>query len=785
MKKIYTSFMAMLLLTGSMAQNWKPGDFKLATRWSKEVSPTNALKEYPRPQMVRDNWLNLNGLWEYAITTQDMDMPLSYEGWILVPYPLESALSGVQRHITPQQALWYRKTVAYTKKVSKRVLIHFGAVDNEATVYVNGTEIGKHKGGYTTFSFDITDALKSGDNEIVVRVFDPTDQGIYPHGKQVSNPANIYYTPTSGIWQTVWLETVPVAYVHSLKFTPDIDNGTLNITVNGPDGYDVEIAVFNNNGYDVRGKTNTLLKVPIKDMKLWSPESPFLYDLRVKLTKGAKTIDEVKSYFAMRKVSIDKDDKGFYRIFLNNSYAYNLGTLDQGFWPDGLYTAPTDDALKFDIEAIKAMGFNTIRKHIKVEPDRWYYWADKLGMLVWQDFVNPNQSLPEGSKSAFEKQLNETMDQLHNHPSIISWVLFNEKWGQYDQKRLTEYVKQKDPSRLLNSHSGEILYVNEKLRSPSPDAWVSSDVADVHSYPDPMNAPAREGRVQILGEFGGIGVFIPDHQWNAGSAWGYINEKPAELRTRYSIMNRNLQLLEKEGLAGSIYTQPFDVEGEQNGLMTYDREVIKIPFGELRKIHQFLNPDMGASPAVAIRDANVTNPDEIYDLALQEFIDGKQADLKKLSMLAAQAGDAAGRNRFNSLYVQSLKAPYTREDLEFVTGTTNKVSDPGFTILQQELKRKGDRKLHVKLMSIVFNDVIAPYVPNAQAQPDWEEVKGRINIYGAPGEEIYLRAKTIHTLNQQDWTNFTLAAKEYLLKYHQYIKPEEKDMLRQQIDAHK
>jgi beta-galactosidase/beta-glucuronidase len=308
------------------------------------------------------------------------------------------------------------------------VKLNFGAVDYEATVYINGSEAGKHDGGYTEFSFDITALLKDGVNEIVIKVFDPTDQGVGQHGKQLLTPANIYYTPTSGIWQTVWLEKVPVKSINSLTITPDVDKSLVNVTVNSNTNSKVALIV---DGKTIKSIANKQIAIPIKNPKLWTPGNPNLYDLTVKMGN-----DEVKSYFGMRKVSIGKDEKGVDRIMLNNKAYYNLGILDQGFWPDGLYTAPTDDALAFDIKAIKTMGFNTIRKHIKVEPARWYYWADKLGMLVWQDMVNPNQSLPEGSKVAFEKGCQEELTQLHNYPCITTWILFNEKWGQYDQKRL-------------------------------------------------------------------------------------------------------------------------------------------------------------------------------------------------------------------------------------------------------------------------------------------------------------------------------------------------------------
>lgn len=784
-----------LLLCGSFftkAQtHWQPSQLRLQTRWSKLVSPQNALKEYPRPQMVRPAWTNLNGLWDYAITAKDAAAPSTYDGQILVPYPLESALSGVQKRLTPQQNLWYKKVIEHKVDNSKKTLIHFGAVDNEATLFVNGKEAGKHEGGYTEFSFDITNALKEGENELVLKVFDPTDQGIYPHGKQVTNPANIYYTPTSGIWQTVWLETVPVNYISSLKFTPDIDKGILNITVNAPAGYSVTITAseYNNIAGTVKGKTNTLLKLPIKNAKLWTPSDPFLYDLDVELVKGSKTIDKVRSYFGMRKVSVGKDEKGYYRIFLNNKYVFNLGTLDQGFWPDGLYTAPTDEALKFDIEAIKAMGFNTIRKHIKVEPARWYYHADKLGMIVWQDFVNPNQALPGGSKAAFEKQLNETIAQLYNHPSITTWVLFNEKWGQYDQKRLTEYVKQTDPSRLLNAHSGELLWVNEKLRSPSPDAWVSSDIADVHSYPDPINAPAKEGRIQILGEFGGIGVFIPDHQWLSNKSWGYVQVTPSQLLGKYTIMNQHLQLLEREGLAGSIYTQPFDVEGEENGIMTYDREIIKMPFEELRKVHGHLNNNIGTVPQVTAQNADITDPGIKYSALLQEYIDGKRerAFLEKLLMMAAQVGDKNGAQRIGTDYIAGLKTPLSDEEIKSVSQLTASTKDPGFKLMQDNAeafkKVIGDRQFTVNMMNMIYSGEMKPLIEN-NASPDWSAIEEKVKPFGVAGEEIFLRAKTIHFLNAQEWTSYVPAAKEYLEKFGANVRESEKKMFQETIDQH-
>nr|WP_068891209.1 glycoside hydrolase family 2 [Pedobacter panaciterrae] len=787
-----TALLSFLSIDGQ-AQDYNMQNIPIQTRWAKEVSPTNALKEYPRPQMVRTNWTNLNGLWDYAITPKSQDMKVLSEGKILVPYPIESALSGVKKALLPDQQLFYKKIFAKPLlKAGERLLLHFGAVDWQTTVYVNSKEVASHKGGYSSFSMDITDVLIAGDNLLMVKVWDPTDQGIGPHGKQVLNPANIYYTPTSGIWQTVWMEVVPAAHIEGLVMTPDIDKGVLNLKVNGAAGYSVEATAFDGKTKvnAVFGAADSDLELAVKNPKLWSPEAPFLYDLSIKLLKDGKVVDEVKSYFGMRKISIAKDAAGVDRIFLNNKPYYNLGTLDQGFWPDGLYTAPTDEALAFDIKAIKAMGFNTIRKHIKVEPARWYYHADKLGMLVWQDFVNPNQGLPEGSKEEFERESAAEMAQLHNYPSIVCWVLFNEKWGQYDQQRLSEWVKKTDPSRILNGHSGELLYVNEVLRSPSPNAYVSADMTDVHAYPDPMMSMKQSGKAQVCGEFGGIGVFIPEHQWLTGSAWGYIQEKPAGLMTKYKIMNQHLQLFEKQGLSGSIYTQPFDVEGEQNGLMTYDREVIKIPFAELRKIHAPLNPNMGAIPEVTAKDADLTEPGLLYSAMLDQYIAGKRdtAFLKKMAMMATQSGDKTGSELAGSAYISGLKMPLSNVDISSVVAFTKSTKDPGFALMNQNSeafkKAMGDRKYTVAMMNMILKGEMEPLM-NAGDQVDWAAVEAVVRPYGAPGEEILLRAKTIGFYNKQDWINYVPAASAYLEKFGVNVPETERSMFQAAIDQHK
>jgi hypothetical protein len=794
--------MALTQAQSPSQDNWRPAGLKLPTRWTRQVSPTNALPEYPRPQMVRGamkgsgepegGWQNLNGLWDYAITDSSSHSP-AYMGRILVPYPIESALSGVNKTVQPNQHLWYRRMFNVpVHGANHRILLHFGAVDWQTTVFINGKEMGTHTGGYDHFSFDITDALKNGENELVVKVDDPTDQGPNPHGKQVLKPSGIWYTPTTGIWQTVWLETVPETYIESVQLTPDVDGNKVKVRVNVKGASRGDYTIVTSLGNKKNGmEWNTAnIELPVKNKRLWSPSDPYLYDLYISVRRGGEELDWVKTYFGMRKVEIKKDDKGFDRIFLNNKYVFNLGVLDQGFWPDGLYTAPTDEALAFDIKAIRAMGFNTTRKHIKREPDRWYYWCDKLGIMVWQDMINPSFKLNDEAKKEFEKECRENITELYNHPSIITYTLFNEKWGQYDQERLTKWIKQLDPTRLVNGHSGEYLYVNEKLRSPSPNAYIESDLTDVHSYPDPMNALQLNGKARVVGEFGGVGVFIPDHQWNAGTAWGYVTVTPAQLKWKYTVMNQHLKLLEQEGLSASIYTQPFDVEGEQNGLMTYDREVVKIPFEELRKIHSMLVPTAAHLPKASAKNADLTEPAKLYAQMVAQYINGRHdaVFLKQLAMTAAQTNDAAGRNRFGAEYMASLQKPYSDEDLAFIEAATKKVTDPGFSVLldrETELKGSEQRSLRTKLMNLIYQDLIAPYVSNARSKPDWKEIEEKIKPYGKVGEEVFLRAKTIDLYNKKDWPSYVPAATLYIEKYGSSLKPEELKSFSDAIEKNK
>ena len=589
---------------------WKPADRPLMTKWAREVSPEKVHPEYPRPQMVREGWLNLNGLWDYAIKPKDASRPDSFDGQILVPFPVESALSGVMKPVGPDNRLWYRRTFTVPEKWTahkKRLLLHFGAVDWDATVWVNGKEVGNHKGGYDPFTFDITDALKSdGEQEIVLSVWDPTDAGTQPRGKQVRKPGGIMYTAVTGIWQTVWLEPVNPVYIESIQMTPDIDAGVLRLKVevggdvSDPGLYNVNVTLVGNppqrvsetRGQRATGITvggiNEELQVVIKEPTLWSPDQPHLYDLDIVLGRkeseeetqpGGRMVfyefaDRVRTYFAMRKISLGKDEDGILRLCLNNKPLFQYGPLDQGWWPDGLYTAPTDEALRYDIEVTKKLGMNMARKHVKVEPDRWYYWCDKLGLLVWQDMPSgdrgiggrePDIKRTEESAKQYDLELTRMIQAFGNHTSIIMWVPFNEGWGQFDTPRVVDMIKKLDPSRLVDNASG---WTDRRV----------GDVIDVHSYPGPAVPRLEEKRASVLGEFGGLGLPIPGHTWQAEKNWGYRS-----FSTRDDLTNAYLDLIRKlhpmtgaQGLSAAVYTQTTDVEVEVNGLMTYDREIIKM-----------------------------------------------------------------------------------------------------------------------------------------------------------------------------------------------------------------
>ena len=590
------SFVSALAMSTSLAsaEPWKPAAAPLMTEWAAKVDPANPLPEYPRPQLVREQWSNLNGLWEYAIVGRDAAKPEKFDGQILVPFCVESALSGVGKRVNPDQSLWYRRTFATPKaNAGDRTLMHFGGVDWETTVYVNGQQVAYHQGGHTPFTADVTTALKaSGDNELIVKVWDPTDAGSQPRGKQDRTPNGIWYTPVTGIWQTVWTETVPATSVASLKLTPDVDAGNVKIETmfrGTPDGVDIEAEATDGGKSVARGtgKSGAAVTLPVLDAKTWTPDSPHLYDLTVTLKKDGKTLDTVKSYFAMRKVSMVKDAAGYPRIALNNKPLFLFGPLDQGWWPDGLYTAPTDEALKWDIEFTKKLGLNMARKHIKVEPARWYYWCDKLGLAVWQDQSSGmgehrNQGVPDHrpndamftpiEKVQFVRELTEMIDTLHNHPSIVAWVPFNEGWGQHDTNEVLAWTKKYDPTRLVDGPSG----------------WTDrgfGDMHDMHNYPGPGMFPVDETRISVLGEFGGLGLPVQGHLWQGDKNWGYRTFKDTnELNDRYADLIERLAPLAQRGLGAAVYTQTTDVEGEVNGYVTYDRKVIKYDVERVAKL---------------------------------------------------------------------------------------------------------------------------------------------------------------------------------------------------------
>ncbi len=601
-KNLFFSVALLLCFTLTTAQeSWKPVAGKIMSPWASEVSATSPLPEYPRPQMERKSWMNLNGLWQYHIVPKtEQTVPATFAGHILVPFAVESALSGVGKTVGKDSVLWYERSVNIPSAYRKgNVLLHFGAVDWQCEVYVNGKKVGEHEGGYDPFSFDITPALNKGSQQqIVLRVWDPSDDGPQPRGKQVKKPNSIWYTPVTGIWQTVWLESVPKTYIVSTKQTPDVDQNAIAVSAqvqNGQEGDQLLVTAWDGTQKVAEQKVAATegTTLTIANPKLWSPQNPFLYDLKIAVLRKGKVVDEVKSYFAMRKISMAPDNKGIQRMLLNDKFVFQYGPLDQGWWPDGLYTAPSDAALKFDIEKTKDMGFNMIRKHVKVEPARWYYHCDKMGLLVWQDMPSGDMGnqwemrpgvfgkatdkdrTPESEK-IFRTEWQEIMQDLHNFPSIVVWVPFNEAWGQFKTAEIVAFTHQLDSSRLINSASGG-------------NFEPVGHIIDLHNYPDPlMPHPDLFGakQVLVLGEFGGLGLPMEGHTWQDKNNWGYQSFKSREeLYNRYAAMIDRLPYLIEKGLSAAVYTQTTDVEIETNGLMTYDRKEFKMPVEKLKEIH--------------------------------------------------------------------------------------------------------------------------------------------------------------------------------------------------------
>ena len=619
MKKLFVITVFVLLASladvAGKTANWAPAGNDIRTRWAAEVNPANPLPEYPRPQMVRDSWMNLNGLWNYAITSlntrPEVKGKFVPDGQILVPFAVESSLSGVGRMVGRDHNLWYERSFTIPKSWNgKRILLHFGAVDWKAEVWVNGIRLGEHTGGYTPFYFDMTDGLKKkGSQTLRIKVFDATDQTWQPRGKQVASPEGIWYTPVTGIWQTVWMEAVEPTHINSYLAISDIDNASLYVHVDAIDlqNGDVVRVELQDGGSLVSRADGTDVTLPVPGMKTWSPDAPFLYGLQISIIRNGKVLDLVQGYAAMRKVSKICASDGFNRIGLNNKPIFQFGPLDQGWWPDGLYTAPTDEALRFDIERTKAWGFNMIRKHIKVEPARWYYWCDVLGMMVWQDMpciadhggntnalrdpeIREGQSnrwvhdsflggtdckVPQWAKDNYYKEWGEIIAALKGFPCIEVWVPFNEAWGQFDTEAVVEFTRRQDPTRLVNEASGGNYHF-------------TGDIQDIHNYPEPKMKTFEWKLINVLGEYGGIGFPIPGHLWKEkGSNWGYGGVKAStnEVMRQYEAFAERLSEFVTTGCAAAVYTQTTDVEIEVNGLMTYDR-IEKIDASWLKKVNE-------------------------------------------------------------------------------------------------------------------------------------------------------------------------------------------------------
>lgn len=606
---------------------WPPTEPRLRTPWTGDVDPTNPLPEYPRPQLTRDRWRSLNGIWEFRAADEGEPPPTGrpLPESILVPFPVESALSGIHRH---ESRMWYRRTFDLPAEWDGRTVLHFEAVDWSAAVYLNGEAVARHAGGYDSFSVDVTDALvDAGEQELVVGVYDPTDEGTQPLGKQRLDPGGIYYTACSGIWDSVWLEPVPETHVGSLDVTPDVADGAIELAVDAANADGATVRAWALDGGTVvasaTGGPADRLRLSIPDPRLWTPETPHLYDLVVELERDGRT-DVVGSYAGLRSVGVERID-GTSRLTLNGEFRFRMGTLDQGYWPDGVYRAPTDEALKSDLRAHKELGFNAVRKHVKVEPRRWYHWADRLGLLVWQDMpstaIRGDPDPARATREQFEAELRAMVEEYGNHPSVTMWVPFNEGWGSYDVERISEAIRRWDPDRLVDSQSGvDVCRGGGGDVDPGPDAdaicgtGAGSDVVDVHAYPGPEAPRPTSDRAAVLGEYGGVGLSIPGHLWSSEESYAYASASdPAALTEAYV---EKIEAVRRfmdgcGGLSAAIYTQLSDVETEINGLVTYDRAVVK-PDGErLRRAHAELIGGSADVTASAASDGTGAGPDGV------------------------------------------------------------------------------------------------------------------------------------------------------------------------------
>ncbi|OAQ40326.1 hypothetical protein A5893_05075 [Pedobacter psychrophilus] len=672
----------------------------ISTPWASSINESNAWQEYPRPQLVREEWKNLNGLWDYAVVNKGTAKPASFQGKILVPYCIESSLSGVQKSLSPKQELWYNKEINVPADwKGKNIILHFGAVDWQSDLYVNGKHVGQHTGGSDPFSYDITTFLNTtGVQKIALKVFDPTDSDIQPRGKQTLNPRGFWYTAVSGIWQTVWMEPVNTTSISVLNPVADIDNGIISFNSNlnnskGDEQAEIEISYH---GKQIKKiKTNYLpnLKAELNDIKLWSPEQPNLYQVKMIISRNEKKLDQFDSYFAMRKISLGEDKNGFTRIELNNKPYFQWGTLDQGWWPESLLTPPSDKAMKYDMEMLKSMGFNMIRKHIKLEPARYYYHADTMGMLLWQDmptgFISindPQQHVkfdaekdwdrPEASAKDFKAEWKSIMDNLRFFPSIVVWVPFNEGWGQFQTKEVTDWTQKYDKDRLVDATSG----------------WTDRGVGnmfDAHQYPGPSMEPTiqNKGRAVVLGEFGGLGWPVKGHLWNEDKRnWGYRTYfDKSTFHNEFSKVINNLYPLLSRGLSAAIYTQTSDVEGEVNGLITYDRKFQKITNEEMYQLSQPLFE--------TVKKANFVIND---------------SEIKNSTLLISQLKPADGWNLHNPFdaHFKSHEGPYSVKKGEDLWAVNSFIIKGKPEKMAMKLLAQGDLKIYLNGTEIYNNKIL-------------------------------------------------------------------------------